>query len=127
MPLFDHLELQARELAGESDDWCLFSVSCMPLTGDTIYYEVKGAIAPIATRGVRKGHRNWPLRYTTTERTFCITVEKQAEWEKAWEQRTGKCADCVGCGKTVASAGVGGTTYRTCSKCQGSGDAKETK
>jgi hypothetical protein len=80
-----------------------------------------GSVAPLKTSGKNKGYPNWQKRDKTTEKTFIVSVKDHEKWCGAWQKKTNKCAECVGTGKTIASCGANGTTYRECFKCKGTG------
>lgn len=45
------------------------------------------------------------------------------EFKKNWEIETGRCSECEGTGKKIASSSINnGTTYRDCKICGGSGE-----
>jgi hypothetical protein len=112
----------AREMVGLGGDWDFYKLECLGNPGQTIGYQITGAIAPLVTRGKRKGRRNWEAKDKATIRSVCIAKTDHEQWLDQWEHRTGKCANCDGSGQTLASCSViDGTTYRPCSKCGGTG------
>lgn len=79
-------------------------------------------------------YRNWKGRDKSKDRTFYVTGEQAEQIEREYIEQTGLCPQCEGERVTLASCGVlscppfrndgegSYTTYRTCSKCKGSGD-----
>lgn len=120
-------EIHARKKLGMPEVWSVYSWECFPNTGEVLYYEVKGAIAPPRKRGRLKGRHNWIKRDKTTDKTCVITVAEHEQWIKEWEIDTGLCSNCVGEGKVFARwAKDQPVQYRQCRHCQGSGKlAKE--
>lgn len=110
-----HAESVARRKIGARAGFQFYRWECigddMLLTGcvcDSVY-----------TRGPRRGKPKYdgtPIQAVVTE------VELNAE-RRRYEEETGQCSDCLGAAKTLASAGVSGTTYRPCSMCRGTGKA----
>ena len=118
------LEIQARELAGMPENWEVYSWRAIGVPGPVKLYEMKGCFKPpTITKGPKAGQPAWARRDKTSERTIHITPAEYIAWEAEWVKRTGLCSDCMGKGQTVASVGVGGTTYRECRKCKGTGKA----
>lgn len=118
----DVLEMMARERLGMPDTWCAYSWACKPGGGSVVthYVEVVGMIAPLKTKGKNKGDHNWSAGDKDTEKTVYITPAEHAAWCVAWEAKTGRCIECIGTGKVIASISVvNGTTYRECPKCKG--------
>lgn len=113
----------ARDKAGMGDDWSPYSYKCLPEhPQETELVEVIGAVAPLKTRGKSKGSHNWDKMDRATKRTVYITLKEHAEWVKAWEVKTGKCATCRGTGQEWCGWGVTtGARYKECTKCQGVG------
>lgn len=124
MKKIDLVELMARERAGMPDDWRAFRYSWMPPGGKPLYLEVVGAVAPIYTRGDRKGTPNFKRRDVSTERTVYLTPAEMDAWEKRWEHQTGACRHCAGSGERLVSwSRDSGTKTRPCEDCGGSGIA----
>lgn len=121
------LELHARELARMPESWTAFRFECFPHSadpGEVLYFEVEGAVCPPKERGKGAGQPNYRKMDKATRKTLTISVAKQEAWETAWEQNTGKCKHCMGKGKVMARWSVTeGTTYKPCSKCEGTGSA----
>lgn len=121
------LEMQAREKAGMPPDWEACEWKCMP-PGEVqpIYFAVKGAIAPVITRGPRKGQRNWARKIKSTVRSVAITPVDHEKWVAEWVTRTGKCPKCLGEGQVFARWNEAeGTTYKPCAECGATGKAKQ--
>lgn len=119
------LETHAREKGKLPPDWEFYKWRSMPESRQylepCLYHEITGAVAPIKTKGKNKGRRDWDKMDKATKRVIVITPEEHETWLQEWERKTGKCNRCVGEGQTVKSFGVGGTTYRECATCKGSG------
>lgn len=118
------LEEHAKSKEGLPSTWRAFRWECLPHDGthEPIYYALTGAVCEaVIQRGKNKGRAAWAKRDKRTQRTVNISVHEHREWLAAWEQRTGKCSECIGSGKTLASAGINGVTYRECHKCHGTG------
>ncbi len=82
---------------------------------------LEGAMRPPDyTRGKWKGQPNWSKRDKSTDRKIVITTRDYDERKRRWVLETGTCAECDS-GKTVASCGISGTTYRDCQTCNGTG------
>lgn len=80
---------------------------------------VEGAVPTVFFQsGPRKGKPNWKK---IELQTVVVTQEEEDAEAAAFEATTGKCRECHGKGQTVASFGVGGTKYRECFKCKGTG------
>lgn len=117
----DLLNLQASRALG-IPDWEAYSFRCVEPNG--ILME-GGVFRARITRGKRKGRPNYDKPEPGTKRTVVIT-DRDA-FAAAWEVETGKCRDCTGTRVTLKSAGVSGTFWRTCRRCNGTGLApKET-
>src|SRR5689334_17120423 len=84
------LEMQARERAGMPEAWQMFKWECFPkLSAQTIYVEITGAVAPLITRGKRKGQPNWRKFDRSTEKTIVITLTDADKWAAEWSAKTG--------------------------------------
>ena len=110
-----HMDVVAKRKAGNIEGW------------EPWYYErlgggvvIKGGIPRLITRGPRKGEKTWD---TQNSQTVVVSSEDIDREFHRFEAETGKCGECMGEGKTVASAGVSGTTYRECKVCKGTGNA----
>lgn len=83
---------------------------------------IRGAIAPLKTRGKNKGHPNWCKLDKTTLREFITSIPKHEAWKVEWERKNHSCWRCHGQKQIVASISITtGTTYRPCPRCLGSG------
>ena len=123
------LDDHAREIVKAEPNWEAFEYEAIRSDGarEITMMRVRGAVAPLITRGSRKGQRNWRARDKATERTAYFTPAEHREWLKRWEAATGKCSECRGEGKTVASVSVyEGVKHRECSACHGDGKAHNT-
>lgn len=79
---------------------------------------VEGGIPVLIKSGPRKGRPKWNRKECLTA---VVTEEEIAAEAAAYEREIGKCSDCRGTKKTVLGFGKGGTTYRECRKCGGTG------
>lgn len=104
----------------------------MPETWQPYRYEhvdpdivlITGMVAPLRTSGRDKGYPNFRKGDRTTERKTGFSTQEHFQFQRAWELRTGKCANCIGSGKVIAAAHADGTrAYRQCDRCEGSGKA----
>jgi hypothetical protein len=122
------LNIQARTKANMPPQWELYQWQMLPRGGDYELAEVTGAVAPLYTKGKRKGQHNWDKMDKTTRRTVYITIAENAAFIEQWQQETGKCANCEGSGKTLQSWHyINGATYRDCIECDGTGKFNRTK
>ena len=115
--------LAARQVHGLPDDWQPRIYECLDRD---LGFVLTGSV-PIGTysRGPRKGRPKWPpLRQLPR---VVITTEEVRQARIHWEHATGMCSHCGGSGQQVKSVGIGGTTYRVCRICQGSGTAVQLK
>jgi hypothetical protein len=71
----------------------------------------------VYTRGP---HRGLP-KYDGDAVQAVVSGAELAAERARYEAQTGKCSDCLGTARTVASCGVSGTKYRPCAACKGSG------
>jgi hypothetical protein len=110
-----HAEMIARRKIGDRAGFQFYRWECI---GDDML--LTGCVCDSAyTRGPRKGKPKYDGRPIQA-----IVSDGELKAERLrYEAETGRCSDCLGIGKTIASAGKGGTTYRACSACQGTGKA----
>ena len=115
-------EEHAREKAGLSNEWQAYRFETFPHTGEALYIEVTGAVAPQKQRGKYKGRPNWRKLDKSTLATIVLPMIEHTAWVRDWEARTEKCSRCVGEGQVMASYSVeSGMTYKECPMCQGTG------
>lgn len=69
-------------------------------------------------RGPRKGRPKCDIKAATR---VVVTDEECVADEQRWEAENEKCHACWGEGKTIASTGPDGRTYRECRRCKGTG------
>lgn len=120
------LNTQAKIKANMGEQWEPYSWCMLPSGGDYELAEVCGSIAPLYTKGKRKGQHNWDKMDKSTKRTVYITIAENAEFVAQWERDTGKCANCEGTGKTLQSWHyIKGATYRDCVECNGIGKSNQ--
>jgi hypothetical protein len=119
----DFWNMMAREVYGmpEGWRWCKLQAVGPHDRRDLCVSMVTGAVFPNITKGPNKGYFNWKKRDRDTEQTIPIPFRDYDAFVEAWEKKTGTCSSCGGSGETIASAGIRGTTYRKCVRCNGSG------
>jgi hypothetical protein len=119
----------ARELLGMPPEWNAYKYEAIGHTADQKeckLIRVDGAVAPLKTRGKYKGHPHWDKLDKETEKTAFFTPSEHDEWLRQWEQKTGKCARCVGRGeKMVGWSAANGVSYKPCDKCGATGNAPD--
>ena len=72
----------------------------------------------------RSGPRKGKPRFTRPRTKVVVTKAELQAAATAYEAETRKCWDCKGSGQVWAGwSKAEGTKYRTCSRCDGSGDA----
>jgi len=119
------IEARLRREYNLPERFVFYRWEAFPHDGKTLDYVVfTGAECPLFVRGPKAGEPNYRRR--TNTRMIPVSSLHAEQWESQYEFNTGYCRKCEGKGTEVASAGVGGTTYRSCSRCGGSGKAKET-
>lgn len=117
MANIDLLEMCARDRLKQPDDWHAFLYES---EGD--YLIVTGGIAPILTRGPRKGQRNWKKVDPATRKRIILTREDIRKYKEAWADNTGMCPECQGKGTEFVSwSRTEGTRTRPCRHCRGTG------
>lgn len=109
-----HMDVVAKRKAGNIEGWEPWFYQAVE--GGLI---IKGGVPTLVTRGKTKGRRRW----NTKESQTVVVSDDDLTQEKArYEDETGKCAECYGEGKTIASASADGSrTYRNCKKCNATG------
>jgi len=129
--MMDMLSEHAREMLGMPPEWSAYyfkAIGHSSVESNTKLIQVKGAVAPLITRGKHKGAPNWRKSDKTTEREVFFTPGEHDEWCRQWEVRTGKCSKCMGSGKVFARWSITeGTSYKPCSTCNGTGKAPNTE
>ena len=120
--LFDD---HARELVGMNADWSLYRFEAVGNPNEPpMIYRLRGAVAPPFKSGPRKGKPNWSKKDPATDKEVCDSAADHRAWGAAWERRTGLCSRCGGEGRTLASSGRDGKTYRDCRECGGNGKTR---
>lgn len=75
----------------------------------------------VYSKGPRKGSPRFSFPKHGTKRTAIVTTAELVPIAAEYESQ-GRCWDCKGSGKTIASVHITeGTTYRDCSRCKGTG------
>lgn len=123
-PEFDVWNEYARRHLGVAGDWHWFSIEAI----DPGAVLVEGAVAPLFTRGPRKGRRNWRRKDASTIRRFVVSAADADAVRGAWELDTGLCHNCSGSGQEFARWSKDhGTETRACKRCAGSGNAPQSE
>lgn len=119
------LDEHARDRAGLGEQWRPYHYEVVNEPGQPMLVKLIGAIAPPFVRGPRKGTPNWRQMDRATRRTIYITGAENDEWCRAWQERTGKCMECKGCGEVLQSwSAAHGVTMKACNACGGTGSAQ---
>jgi hypothetical protein len=112
------LELCARQKLQQPDTWLAYRYEVKNHGTPGAYYEVKGAITPLKTRGKNKGQPNWGKLDKSTDFTAAIQFDQLAAFIKQWEADTGLCHKCGGTGQEFAEWSADeGTKTRPCMGC----------
>ena len=123
--LTEHV-LERAAAAGLPAEWqpFLWQVLKSPGATEPDAYLVEGGIAPVRTRGKRKGQRDWRRLDPLSRYKFYINPAEHQQWLARYEASTGRCFNCAGEGTEFASWSVTeGTKNRPCSRCNGTGAA----
>lgn len=117
-PRIDWWSAAVRRLRNVPEGWQWWGLDCLDRTSRAV--KVSGAVPlGVFSKGPRKGRLKWPPKDECDH--FVLTMNDLEETERLWEAETGKCAECQGDCREVASFRIGERTYRPCSKCKGSG------
>jgi hypothetical protein len=107
------LELHAMELLNAPRDWRAYRFEHRLLTT-----YIEGAVAPVITRGKRKGQRDWKKKGKSSSIEY--SHADHDVWIAAWQERTGLCARCEGRGEVFRRwSKETGTEFRLCPQCNG--------
>ena len=118
--LMTMMDEHARHKLGMPETWHPFRYEHV----DPDIVLITGMVAPLCTRGPNKGFPNFRRGDRKTENKTGFSAQEHVQVQRAWELRTGKCANCIGSGKiTTAAHANGARAYRECERCKGSGDA----
>src|SRR5262249_42784812 len=115
----------AREKYNLPPEWEWFKLEAIgPINGPRDIM-ITGAVAPLKISGKYKGQHDWKKRDKSTEVRCVITEAEHTAFCLRFEAKTGSCFQCKGIGQQVTGwSSTEGTTYRTCTRCGGSGKAK---
>lgn len=115
----------AREIGRLPDDWQWFKLEVIGKHPNTQGVMVTGAVSHVLIeKGPRKGEPNWKHRDKATEQQVFVAHGAMDARKDRYETETGVCHRCFGSGKVVQSVSIHtGATYRTCSRCDGTGRA----
>jgi len=117
------LNTQAKIKANMGDEWEPYQWQMLPIGGPYELAEITGSVAPLTTKGKRKGQHNWDKMDRSTKKTVYVTIAENAAFVERWQNETGLCANCEGKGKTMQSwHHINGVTYRECGQCGGTGN-----
>jgi hypothetical protein len=126
----DWYNLYAHRKLGLPEEWHWFRLEAIgynlpPAQQATM---VEGAVAPISTRGKRKGHRLWRNRDKATEHKFVVTRDTIRSLKAEWEAETGLCHDCAGDGQRSRGwSAAEGTLWEPCPRCGATGRRPEER
>lgn len=120
------LEALARRLTNQPESWSVFYWEC--LGRPAIGWRLKGAVAPLKTRGPGKGQPAWSKLDKTTLREIVIGTLQYEVFEADWVARTGKCPKCAGAAtEFFLWTREEGTKTRPCPACEGTGQAARAR
>ena len=112
----------AREKYGLPDAWDIYKWEAVGK--DAV--RVTGAVAPLITRGKRKGSINWRNLDKATEMSVVISDSDITACKSRFEATTGLCSNCDGTGREWwGRSAVEGNHYRKCTHCDGNGNATD--
>lgn len=94
----DLLEIYAKEKFELPEGWKVRTIEGFPPPGAMIedlpaklqkclYVIMTGAVAPLVTRGKRKGRLNWQKRDRSTQAKVLIEILKYEAWAQEWERQ----------------------------------------
>lgn len=117
------IERRLKREHGLPENFEFWRWECFPKMAETIYIEFEGGeIQAKFKSGPRKGRPNY--RTAINRRTFAVTIDKGAEWERDYVAETGNCLTCTGTGQEWRGWNrETGNKYRPCGKCQATGKA----
>lgn len=112
-----HLDNVARRKVNGPEGW---AVCAWEVIGEGSDLVVTGGVPRLLKAGPRKGKPTW--RDVPTQRAVVTRAELDAE-KARYEADTGKCSECMGSGKVLASwSATEGVMYRPCKRCDGTGE-----
>jgi hypothetical protein len=118
----DLVSEHARERLGMPEGWECYHFAWLPPNGKGTHMHLKGAVAPVITKGPNKGRKNWKKRDPATEREDLISREEQGAYDRRWSEATGNCLECVGKGERFVSwSQAEGRKTKPCPDCNGTG------
>lgn len=120
--MIDHYAEHAKEKYSLPADWAVYRWICQPGgRHETLYFEIRGAVAPLK----KSGSRNWRKRDKTTDHTCILPIKEHEDWLRSWEVKHGKCSECEGRGQAWCGwSESDGHKYKTCPACEGTGKPK---
>lgn len=121
------MEIHAREKiqAPPGPGFAFWLFETLPETPPAQVIKLTGAVAPLFTRGPRKGEPNFKKSDPATRREVFLPVEEHKAWVEEWEKKTGLCSHCQGKGQRPAGwSAETGSWFKSCGACGGSGSGK---
>lgn len=122
---------QAREALNLPPEWQGYQFTCLPPPRDGqrdwvfTHFSITGAVAPLVTRGKRKGEHNWSKLDKSTVREFVTSIADHDAFALEWERKNNLCHACHGKGEVLHLWTVkDGTTYKPCNRCKGEKTAR---
>lgn len=115
------LEEYAREKLGKTQKWEQYNWRVLG-DDDFRYAVIEGCIPDVDLLG----EQDWSRR--VDHGVIAVTMVDLVAWMKAWQERTGLCAECHGTGEVFASWDYeAGTEMKVCEVCQGTGKFDRSK
>ena len=124
MSRIDFFNMTAHRVHGVPDGWQWYLLNSRDCPDG--YIKVAGNVpVGVLKNGPRKGSPKFAPR--SKDDVIWMKDADVEETKRLWSEETGKCHECTGSGKKIASVSVAhGKTYRPCSKCDGTGRYRYT-
>ncbi|EKD40821.1 MAG: hypothetical protein ACD_74C00157G0006 [uncultured bacterium] len=120
------MEIHAKEKIQAPPGFAFWLFEALPIPGPAQVMKLTGAVAPLFTRGPRKGELNFKKLDPTTLREVFLPVEEHKAWVEEWEKKTGLCSHCQGKGqRPVGWSAETGSRFKPCGVCNGSGKTQQ--
>lgn len=116
------MEIHAKEKIQPGPGFAFWLFESLPETPPAQVIKLTGAVAPLFTRGPRKGEPNFKKLDPATRREVYLPIEEHRAWVEEWEKKTGLCSYCQGKGQRPAA----GSSFKPCGACVGSGKRQPT-
>lgn len=121
-------ELVAKAKYNLPDEWHIYRWEALGIPGQRSDVLVTGAVAPLKTRGKRKGQRNWSKLDKSTKMQGAITNAEIEAFLSAYEASSGNCHECEGSKEQWAGwSATEGNRYVPCRRCGATGLAPEKR